>query len=662
MHNDLQGVQSRKRALEKSSTASEAGEKTDNGDAPETVASKGMSGGGVFTSFEPRTRVVASSDHASKRQRPAFFDSMSKRILEEGSGNQRASNSQGLPPMGPRRVPLQQVTEQDSNSTDMYSSILNVVNSNHPGKSNASRSEAFSSSMKLSRSLSAGHSIRSSQGKLAGTGKRHVPFSGGVGSQEVQVSNLGQALQTDWTLTTGVNIQAPNKVNWCEEMMLASTRMGGMSRASSMNAEQSLGFKSVTEFATNVMHATSYFTHPAQDLPSMLMSVLNKSKSRRVDALHSQFRMDGVGEISQAAGASLNKSTTASEPNIVEQQFMVSSVKKLGLEDDARTQNASDEGEAIGDFIFDRRCEWGAAFKSLYDLLTHGNCPYFYMVEHDAQGSSSGRLVALFLSKGTAAKGLPVVAMLSRSTKSLRFQLARCGVTYESPLDPTLSQDQNDVDVELQDELLAYSKSAVNVGKPLLGRSSSVQSTDDDSRSLLFFRGPTAVSGLYHVLLNRTVKRAGGHRIPRLISPVLFANAVPRAATVSKSFATLPDTVTKASKSRSANIAPAAVQMSGYFMPHRVTNILRAIASQSGASEQGLPSTLLHAGNPAQPPRKSVSSSPLQGLSSDQFKVSLAAEESTSVFNEALARVTRGRSLRTWRKFRVGRDVVKLEP
>mmetsp|Transcript_11345 Transcript_11345/g.18493 ORF Transcript_11345/g.18493 Transcript_11345/m.18493 type:complete len:198 (+) Transcript_11345:1-594(+) len=85
-------------------------------------------------------------------------------------------------------------------------------------------------------------------------------------------------------------------------------------------------------------------------------------------------------------------------------------------------------------------------------------------------------------------------------------------------------------DVELQDELKAYSKSSAqyaNAAKTSLTRSGSYHH-EDDSRSALFIHGKQSVCSLYSVLLNRIVKRNGAHDVPKLLSPVLFENSASR--------------------------------------------------------------------------------------------------------------------------------------
>jgi len=290
-----------------------------------------------------------------------------------------------------------------------------------------------------------------------------------------------------------------------------------------------------------VIECLEFFEHPSSTMSCAVLQKLAEGNFEPYDIHHSQFRCEGEGDVKMNAEKVLRRVGSSEQQKMGgASDFMISNVgkKPTKVAEVSSTTTGIRKGNVIDDtssFIFNRRCEWGKAFRSLFTLFELGKCPHFYLLDREND------MTVLFLGASVLASNedSPAIVLLSRSSPSFRGLLSRCNVAFRCPLDPSLEKEEEAaIDPELQDELKAYSRSATssmalpNAVTAQLTRSSSYTG-DEDHKTLLAIHGKQNVHALFNVLVNRVVKRSGMHEVPKLLSPTRFYDATCRSSTIS---------------------------------------------------------------------------------------------------------------------------------
>jgi hypothetical protein len=611
----------------------------------------------AFTAFLPR-QVSAAAPAGTLTALPLGLGLDAPALLsefgdaEDGSGSELSralaagsGGSAGAPRAADRALPpgLGHLEDgSNSNSMDAFSNIFANIASSHPPQKTSAPvpllrrgSIGFGGAHGLGAGSGAGAGAAAldgaggaAGGEPRGLGRRSASAMslGGAaaydaGRERVALERLPERLAPNWALSRGLVCDFSEAdagcFEWAEEVPAPASRVAGCAVAAASSAP------CAGAAGAALLQSVAHFEHPAFDLPAALLAQLTAAKAHsREHALHCAFRADGGSDAgSSSAGSGEERASTVPSPGAgtgagagappaepaepaeptaasnAKSSFVTSTARAgAGGAEERETGGASgrDDAELTG-FLHERRCEWGAALESLHDMLQQGQCPYFYVLESDPAAGGA----MLFLG-AEAALGVPC-ALLSRSSRGLRAWLTRSGVDFEAPLDPALLRRDETVDVEIQDELQAFARQASNMssamGVPPLMRSASTASAEDESRSALLVRGHQAVASLFCAQLNRVTRRAGSHHVPRLVAPVLFANAVPRSPRL--------QTTGRAHKG-GADVA--VLHLRGSIMPSKLSATLVALQA-------------LH-------PRA-------------VFRVQLAIDSHTAVFNEALQRVLR---------------------
>jgi len=144
--------------------------------------------------------------------------------------------------------------------------------------------------------------------------------------------------------------------------------------------------------------------------------------------------------------------------------------------------------------------------ESLYQLLIHGHCNYFYLIYR--------AFTILFLTEDT--KGKEIFAIVSRSTKGLRIILKEQGILFDTPL---FVEKEGSVIVHRQ-ELLELSKT-VGLDKTQLVNDKKDR-IDNSSSSLLVIKGRSHTDSLFKFLA--TIDPRLGEDVPIILSPIPFLN------------------------------------------------------------------------------------------------------------------------------------------
>lgn len=483
------------------------------------------------TKSEKSNKVTPSSTDAVASQQPVEKENVSspdKKV--EGSTSSAAQSSHPQTHENRvKQVPVEDIFGPSSDSVDMYADFLGAMNSSHPSKSTAARADigthfARSSSLLGNFCNDASTSDTFHARKLREQLPAKTFALPAKSKNELPVDKLAARHARDWSLVQTLTVESKeaNALDWTEDLWSPASIASGIRHAVRCSTNEDCG----------IFARLTYFEHPAPGPSAPELQKMQGPNSAQYK-LHGQQRVDGssdapneigLGEKSRSAtNMGQDASAAAGQP---QDRFMTSSARG-GRRDEVNGPFVGGPNTGEGNYLFDRRCTWGAAFKSLMTQLEQGDCPYFYFID-----TENGH-VGLFLGKGQLceSKDSPPCAMLSRSSASLRSQLSRCQVPFECPLDSSLERTVSTIDPDLQDELRAYSRSATAsrgvsaTTNTQLARSSSMGGLDDESRSLLGFVGSSAVHGLYNVLLNRVVRRGGLHECPQLVSPVPFLYA-----------------------------------------------------------------------------------------------------------------------------------------
>ncbi|KAF9585178.1 hypothetical protein BGW38_003548 [Lunasporangiospora selenospora] len=181
--------------------------------------------------------------------------------------------------------------------------------------------------------------------------------------------------------------------------------------------------------------------------------------------------------------------------------------------------------------LFSRTAEWKESFRSLYDALLNGACPYFYYV---------GQTWAVLFQHGSVSASGDIEAIITNSTPGLRKTLEDEDVRFVRALNiglrSVVDTFSSKRDLEGFDDPEAEPNSIEEVGPTkTVTRSTPLADTRNLSDTLVFV-GRTEVFGLFNFLLNLKTTYEDGflYQSPMLLSQTPFLHAALKHAQLSK--------------------------------------------------------------------------------------------------------------------------------
>jgi len=273
------------------------------------------------------------------------------------------------------------------------------------------------------------------------------------------------------------------------------------------NRSKSDWLKGLSGSSPDVYSSSTVFEYPPSQMP---YAILKSAFVNEVSSIHSSNRSSWktLECTSDTFPKTRHSDNTNNEGGLFKSNAQVS-----------RHEKVADHGgkASLSEYVFNRRCEWGSSFESIYRLVEEGASPYFYYMEQEGKGSISR--IALFFGANIVAEGSSMYVIVSGATASFREQLHSQQIEFTCPFDTASETTECSADIQEEFKELMRAQSCMSVH----AQASRVPVAE--SNTLLCVSGRQNIIGYFTFLLNRVVRRGGAHMLPKLISPVMFEGA-----------------------------------------------------------------------------------------------------------------------------------------